>query len=124
MLPIVTFQNVEQTIKSIEDFAVELDKFDAVTEFELWLCLESGPAVCMLRKGTNAWLMYLRHSDDDGVTSEGASRVGTVNYQLANGQIDQYPATWCVPVEICYKALAYFFVNEGQRAEFLNWRQG
>lgn len=124
MPPVVTFQGVEHPCKTIEDFGVALDNFDVEPQFELWLKEPKGPAVCMLRNGVNAWLMYLRHEGDSGFTSLGdAQRSDAVNYRLSNGQTDEYPAAWCVPVEQCYKALAYFFVNSGLRPEWLAWRE-
>ena len=47
-----------------------------------------------------------------------------MSYRLSNGQTDEYPAAWCVPVEDCYKTLAYFFVNRGLRPEWLAWEEG
>ena len=34
-----------------------------------------------------------------------------------------YPRSWCIPLEECYKALAYFFVNDGMRPEWLQWHE-
>jgi len=93
-------------------------------QFELWLNMPGGPALCMLRNARNAWLMYLRHAEDAGLATSGdIRRLGVVSYRLSNGQVDEYPASWCVDVADCYKALAYFFVNEGLRPEWLTWRE-
>lgn len=124
MAVVVTFQGVESPCQSIEDFGVALDSFDEHAQFELWLNESHGPAICMLRNGESSWLMYMRHASDAGLTTVGnGQRIGTVSYRLSNGQTDEYPATWCVPVEECYKALAYFFVNAGQRPDWLTWRE-
>jgi len=76
----------------------------------------------MLRNGTNAWLMYLRHHEgDNGFTSQGETgRIGVASYELSNGQVDEYPLSWCIEIEQCYKALAYFFVNEGSKPEWVS----
>jgi hypothetical protein len=93
MSPVVTFQGVEHPCESIEDFGVALDAFDMEPLFELWVDEPEGPAIRMLRNGANAWLMYLRHEGDSGFPTCGdARRIGTVSYQLSNGQIDEYPA--------------------------------
>jgi Immunity protein Imm1 len=124
MPPVVTFQGVVHPCESVDEFGVALDAFDLEPQFELWLNEPKGPAVCMLRNGGDAWLMYLRHEGDSGFTSLGDTRrSGAVSYRLSNGQTDDYPAAWCVPVENCYKALAYFFVNRGLRPEWLAWRE-
>jgi hypothetical protein len=78
----------------------------------------------MLRNGKHAFLMYLRVSGDSGFVSVGSSEQDVpVQYRLSNGQVDEYPNAWCLPVEQCYKALAYFFVNDGQRPEWVAWRK-
>jgi hypothetical protein len=94
-------------------------RYDQVTngdhaEFELWLSVVEGPSLCMLRNGDHAFLMYLRFPGDSGFVSGGGADIGAhVQYKLSTGQIDEYPQSWCVPVEQCFKALAYFFVNGG-----------
>ena len=123
MAPIVMFQGVKHPCQSIEDFGIALDAFDMEPLFELWLNEHEGRAMCMLRNGANAWLMYLRHNGDSGFATLGdMDRLETVSYQLSNGQTDEYPAAWCVPIEDCYKALTYFFVNHGLRPEWLTWQ--
>jgi hypothetical protein len=69
--------------------------------------------------------MYLRHNDgDSGFTSQGeADRAGMVSYKLGSGQVDEYPLSWCIDLEQCYKALVYFFVNEGSSPERISWHE-
>lgn len=78
----------------------------------------------MLRNGHWAWLMYMAEPGDAGFRSEGdASLGGTASYTLSNGQVDEYPLAWCIPVEDCYKAVAYFYVNEGERPGWVKWKE-
>ena len=120
----VTFNEQQQDISSIEDFGAALDRFDRVDQFELWLSSSFGQSISMLRNGSNAWLMYLRHDGDSGFTSHGnASRTGTEAYKLSNGQVDEYPLSFCIDVEQCYQALAYFFVNDGSKPEWVSWQE-
>ena len=80
--------------------------------------------MCMLRNGENTFLMYLRSQGDHGFTSVGSTEMeGRVEYTLSNGQLDEYPISWCVPIEQCYKALAFFFINDGQRPEWVAWHE-
>lgn len=66
--------------------------------------------------------MYLRYEGDSGFISQGEpSAHGVALYELANGQVDEYPLAWCIDVEQCYKALAYFFVNEGAQPDWVSW---
>ncbi|WP_247661421.1 Imm1 family immunity protein [Ideonella alba] len=78
----------------------------------------------MLRNSGNAWLMYLRHAGDSGFVSFGeAGRAGTEKYLLSHGQEDEYPLAWCIELEQCYKAIAYFYVNEGAMPDWVQWHE-
>ncbi len=103
-------------VSSLEDLDLALDDIDAERSFELWVSVPAGPALCMLRNGTNAWLTYLGEPGDPGWHSVGdASREGEASYTLTSGQVDAYPLSWCVDVEDCYRAVASFYVNDGER---------
>lgn len=118
----VIFNGVSEPIVSIEQLGEALDRFDRYPRFEVWLSAQDGPSICMLRSEAHAWLMYLRFAGDGGFVSQGQPGAsGFVSYTLANGQIDEYPLAWCLDLEQCYKALAYFFVNKGARPEFVSW---
>jgi hypothetical protein len=120
----ISFNGVDEDIRSVEALGAALDRFDMQEKFELWASEEEGPSLCMLSNGEHAFLMYLRFHGDSGFISVGeAAAERTVEYQLSNGQIDEYPASWCVPIEQCYKAVAYFFVNEGRRPDWLAWHE-
>jgi len=45
------------------------------------------------------------------------------SYTLANGEITELPLAWCIDLEQCYKAVAYFFVNDGARYDFVCWQK-
>lgn len=121
----VSFNGTQNEIGSIEALSLALDRYDESPSFELWLSVvPDGPSVCMLRNREHAFLMYLRHPGDSGFVSNGSAMAERdVAYTLSNGQVDEYPSFWCIPVEQCYKVLAYFFVNEGQRPEWVNWHE-
>src|SRR5262249_52772419 len=102
-----------------------LDRFDLESSFELWVATEDGPSIVMLRNQDNAWLMYLRFTGDSGFVTKGdQNRQGVSTYKLSNGQIDEYPLSWCIDLEQCYKAIAYFIVNDGARYDFVDWQVG
>jgi Immunity protein Imm1 len=124
MPPDILFNGRSAEISSVEELGEALERFNAVSQFELWASVADGPSMCMLRNGANAWLMYLRHSGDSGFTSVGeTSRIGEATYLLCNGQEDKYPLVWCIEIEQCYKAVAYFYVNDGARPLWINWRE-
>lgn len=120
----VMFNGQSEDITSVEEFGSALDRFGQSNRFELWLSADDGGSMAMLRSERNAWLMYLRHDGDAGFHSMGQpSRSGTATYILSNGQVDDYPLAWCLDVDLCFKALAYFFVNEGSRPEWVTWHE-
>jgi hypothetical protein len=118
---IVTFNGTEELMNEIDEFGAALDRFDAQLIFELWLNAPGGASMSMLRNSQHAFLMYLREFGDSGFVSVGEEAADM--YTLSNGQMDEYPRSWCSPLEECYKALAYFFVNDGMRPEWLQWHE-
>jgi hypothetical protein len=109
---------------SLEQLDVYFDLVNAVPQFELWVSVPEGPSMCMLRNGQSAWLMYLRGSGDSGFRSCGEpGRLGDENFVLNNGQVDEYPLSWCIDLEQCYKAIAYFYLNDGARPECITWHE-
>jgi hypothetical protein len=116
----ITFNGKSHAITSIEEFGGALDQFNRDSKFELWAYVPDGPSMCMLRNGPHAWLMYLRFEGDAGFVSRGdLSKTGDISYTLSNGQVDQYPLSWCIELERCYQALAYFFVNAGAQPDWI-----
>lgn len=117
------FQSQLIRAESIEAFGLALDEADQSIQFELWLNASAGPAICMLRNAEHAWLMYLPNEGESGFTSIGdPQRKDSVAYCLSNGQIDEYPGSWCIPLETCYAALIFFFASEGERPDWIHWR--
>lgn len=121
---IVIFNRIEQPMHEIEEFGIALDRFDATPTFELCLQVPGGPTMLMLRNGEHAFLMYFREFGDSGfASSSGKEADGFIRYVLGNGQVDEHPRSWCIPLEQCYKALAFFFVNDGARPEWVKWQE-
>ena len=112
----------ELDVTTVEKLGAALDVVDGDEAFELWASVPTGRAMSMLRNGSSAWLMYLREPGDSGLRSSGdESRQGVAAYRLSNGQVDEYPLSWCIDVEQCYKAIAYFCVNEGAKPAWVDW---
>jgi hypothetical protein len=98
--------------------------FDEQGTFELWLKAGHGPMISMLRNGPNAFLMYLRADGDSGFTSRNAKeKLGTAPFRLSNGQDDQYPLSWCLDTDECYKALIEFFSQNGEKPKCIEWHE-
>jgi len=91
-------------------------------KFELWISTEAGPMMCMLRNGESAWLMYLNEPGDSGFSSRGeVARAGATTYTLANGQVDEYPLSWCVSLPSCLQAIEEFWVSAGCLPSRISW---
>jgi len=113
-------------VASLVDLQRALKQARALTQGELWLTRaidpEQGPALCMLRNGANAWLMYLSGQDDASFHSLGDEEDdGVCSYWLANGQVDEYPSAWCIDVELAQLALLQFFETGGARPSAITW---
>jgi hypothetical protein len=109
-------------VTTVEKLGAALDVADEDKVFELWASTPTGAAMSMLRNGSSAWLMYLREPGDTGFRSSGdKNRQGVATYRLSNGQVDEYPLSWCIDVEQCYKAIAYFCVNGGAKPAWVGW---
>lgn len=111
-------------IGSIELLGQELDRIHDIDQFEFWCRLEAGPMLGMLRNGEQAFLKYLCEERDAGFTSraENASH-GVWSCRLSNGQMGEYPLSWCLPVEQCYQVIAYFCANAGEKPEWVCWHE-
>lgn len=119
----VTFKGNTQPYETFEEFAPVLGHFDLERQFELWISAPGGQSLSMLRNGDNAWLMYLRFDGDSGSVTQGTQlKDGTCVYTLANGQVDEYPLSWCIPIKQCYEAIAYFFLNNGGQYQSVAWQ--
>jgi hypothetical protein len=120
----VTFNGTDVSCASIEELGTALDRFDSALQFELWVSTENGRSIAMFRNGDHAWLMYLRFHGDSGAVTEGNQGTGgSFTYRLANGEVNEIPLSRCVDLEQCYKAIAYFFVNDGARYDFVDWQE-
>lgn len=121
---VVTFNGRPVSMRSVKELEMALDQFDRTPVFELVCSSEGdGPVLFMLRNSQWAWLLYMTEPGDAGLHSEGdASLSGTTSYILSNGQVDEYPLAWCIPVSDCYKAVTYFYAHEGARPA-VNWRE-
>ena len=84
----------------------------------------SGATIHALINGAVGWLMFLRFPDDAGFSSRNpqaeAGDDETIQYLLANGQVDRYPAAWAIPVCTVELALDYFR-REGKQPPFIAW---
>lgn len=94
------------------------------TPSEIWLTHRDGQALSLLVSGNRGWLMFLHEPGDAGFSSRGADAVarrrGTLSFRLSNGQVDEHPMRWTVPIEDALRAVEHFF-EHGERAPFIRW---
>ena len=98
---------------------------DATSRFrEVWVEAPDGQSLCALINGDVGWLMYLREPGDAGFSSRNLAYAGpagaTIEYRLSNGQHDEYPAAWALPVETVERALDHFR-REHRPPAFVTW---
>ena len=84
----------------------------------------NGQSLFALINGDVGWLMYLRTSGDAGFHSSNPHYRGDPNemveYELSNGQRDEYPRAWAYPTETVERALDYFR-RENAPPPFITW---
>jgi hypothetical protein len=94
---------------------------------EVWLeATDDGPALCMLVNGNQAFLIYLGDNNGDlGFTSRNPRYEGPMDavmeFELSNGQIDEYPAAWAVPLNDALEACEHFVASGGGRSPDITW---
>ena len=81
--------------------------------------------MCALINGDLGWLMYLPRGGDAGFCSRNLAYQGPedalIQYLLSNGQLDEYPASWALPVEDVRRALRDFDA-EGEPPSWVSWQ--
>jgi hypothetical protein len=69
-------------------------------------------------------LMYLREVGDAGFSSRNPDYAGPddakVAFQLNNGQLDEFPAGWCYPLQVVERAIEHFLTT-GMPPTFIKW---
>lgn len=91
---------------------------------EKWIYTDDGKAMCALINGDKGWLMYLRNSEDAGFSSRNPNYKGdsseAIEFYLQNGQCDEYPLSWTLPLKEIESALEYF-EKEKRPPAFIKW---
>jgi hypothetical protein len=111
------------SVASLADLQRHLSSVMSEQYREIWLSVESGPAICALMNGDSGWLMYRREVGEAGFSSRNPAqegRGGLVSYRLGNGQIDQYPPDWSLSEDEILRTLEHFFTHR-TRAPFIIW---
>lgn len=80
---------------------------------EIWVDTEDDEqSMTALINGSYGFLMYLPDDESAGFTSRNPEYSGsddeTMEFYLSNGQRDEYPLSWVLPIEQVEKAIDYF----------------
>lgn len=75
-----------------------------------------------------AWLYYWQTDEydgyEEGFRSDDPSYTGEADalypYMLDNGQVDEYPCSWTIPIDEAIRAVEYF-LNGGTMAPWVHW---
>ncbi|ARU57248.1 hypothetical protein OLMES_3207 [Oleiphilus messinensis] len=119
----VHFNNKEISIGSEQELSEYIELIDTTEKVETWFNADSGQSICLLKSGENTLLMYLRFPEDVGFVSGKTNDAKVlIEFTIGNGQVDEYPQSWCIDNEAAYKALAYFYVNSGQKSPHIDWQ--
>lgn len=111
-------------VASLDELRVILSETRGTTSQELWLRHPTGARICMLRNRGRALLMFQHDDDDTGLLArarDDAPAAGTVEFTLANGQRDEYPAVWTLSADHALAALEHFFATAAM-TPVLEWR--
>lgn len=88
---------------------------------EIWAETEDGQAMAALINGDTGWLVYLREEGDAGFSSRNPAYTepedAIQDYYLSNGQCDEYPLAWALPVSELQRAMEHLLT----RAEPAPW---
>lgn len=112
----------ESHIETAEEMDRVLVNAARCSPCDLWLRIDDGPSICLLRQGDYSWLMYLRDWEDAGFVSIGNfDAPGKAEFTLSNGQVDEYPVAWCIPLEQALRAVSQFWHDRGKRSDEVEW---
>ena len=77
---------------------------------------DGWPTICALINADSGWLIYLRSEGDSGFSTRNpeyrGSPTAVIEYLLADGQRDEYPASWDISTAEAMRALEYFLTEE------------
>lgn len=91
---------------------------------EIFIELEDGQVMTALINGKIGWLMYLRYEGDAGFSSRSSDKqeTGVETFMFSNGEVDNFPLSWTIPIEKIYKAIEYSEVNK-EKPPFILWNE-
>ncbi len=118
----VFINSTTHNIETVSQFEEIFKSYENEEFREIWLNSPEGPSICALLNKKIGWLMFLRQEGDPGFSSRNITFPGNemINYNLSNGQVDEYPASWAFSESEIFDALCYF-VEHKDRTPSIEW---
>lgn len=117
-------QAADERQAAVDKLRSQLSAIEGGAFAEVWVDLDPFPTLCGLLNDRQGWLLCLRFDGDAGVSSRNPRYTGAddamAEFQLGNGQVDAYPASWCSPRQEILDALVSF-AETGRLAATLSW---
>lgn len=115
-----------QYIDSVADLQPSWDEVRGRRFSEVWLEADGeGPSLSLLVNGDRAWLMYLPSDGSAGFSSRNPGydgpREAMLPFEIENGQGDEFPLAWTLPLHETIAACEYFVTSGGERSPALGW---
>lgn len=117
----------ETAIETAEDMERACDTVRQQFFSEVWLEVGvKGPSLVMLVNGRDALLIYFPgHGKLFGFTSRNPAYNGApdaqIEFILANGDMEDYPARWTVPLSAGCAVCRDFVEQQGARSPLITW---
>jgi hypothetical protein len=99
----------------------------AAVEFaEVWLSVNGGASMALLKSGERALCFFVRHHGDSGFTSRrpaSEAKRGTraeLEFRIGRGESCRFPEEWTVPLFVALRA-ADEFLRTGERPPQIPW---
>ena len=118
----ITINGIKKNFDEAKLFQSELDSMNDIQFLEIWVSYNEK-SICALVNGDRAWLMYLRESGDAGFHTENPSYGSPdemIEYELSNGQVDEYPSCMTYQRDEVFNGLISFIPN-GIPSKKFNW---
>jgi len=128
VIPMKLIINKQETaIETAEDLERACDAVRQQFFSEVWLeASAKGPSLVMLVNGRDALLMYFPGNGAIfGLTSRNPAYTGVpdaqIEFILANGDMEDYPARWTVPLAEGCAVCRDFVERQGARSSLITW---
>ncbi len=115
-------------VSTLEELRAQLAKVHDRQFTEIFLTageMYEDAALSALINDDSGWLMYLPGEDNpEGYSSRDPTYTGPhdamMEFELSNGQVDEYPVRWTLPTEMVLRALEHYF-KHNELPPWITW---